>query len=105
MRFLQLSPQAQPYYEQLAQRRMNPRHHIRKIVALSEIYGVEAVARAMADAFTLQAFSSEYITNLLEQRARKPQEPGALHLTRREDLLEITLEEPDITLYDRSQPA
>jgi hypothetical protein len=59
----------------------------------------------MADAFTLQAFSSEYITNLLEQRARKPQEPGVLHLTRREDLLEITLEEPDITLYDRSQPA
>ena len=105
MRFLQLSPKAQAYYEQLAQRRMNTRHHIRKIVALSEIYGVEAVARAMADAFTLQAFSSEYITNLLEQRTRKPQEPGALHLTRREDLLEITLEAPDITLYDRSQPA
>ena len=104
MQFLQLSPKAQAYYDQLAQRRMNPRHHIRKIVALSEIYGVEAVARAMADAFALQAFSSEYIANLLEQRARKLPEPGALHLTRREDLLDITLEQPDINLYDRSLP-
>ncbi|AOY57289.1 IS21 family transposase [Desulfococcus multivorans] len=102
MQFLQISPKAQAYYDQLAHRRMNPRHHIRKIVALSEIYGVEAVARAMTDAFALQAFSSEYIANLLEQRARKLPEPGALHLTRREDLLDITLEQPDINLYDRT---
>lgn len=104
MQFLQISPKAQAYYEQLVQRRMNAHHHIRKIVALSEIYGAEAVARAMEDAFVLQAFSCEYIANLLEQRSRKLPEPGALHLTRREDLLDITLEQPDINLYDRSLP-
>jgi transposase len=104
MRFLQISKQAQSYYDQLAQRRMNPHHHVRKIVALSEIYGTEAVARAMEDAFALQAFSCEYIANLLEQRSRKLPEPGALHLTRREDLLDITIEQPDINLYDRSLP-
>jgi transposase len=104
MQFLQISPKAQAYYEQLVQRRMNSQHHIRKIVALREIYGEAAVARTMEDAFALQAFSCEYIANLLEQRSRKLPEPGALHLTRREDLLDITIEQPDISLYDRSLP-
>jgi transposase len=65
MRFLTLSPKAEQYYCQLEQRRMNPYHHVRKIVALSEIYSPEAVARAMEDAFVFEAFSCEYIANLL----------------------------------------
>ncbi len=98
-RFLLLSPHAEQYWQQLADRRMNPQHHIRKIVALSEIYGPEAVGRAILDAFHFQAFSSEYIANILEQRARLLPEPGALHLTRREDLLELTIEQPDLSIY------
>ena len=78
---------------------MNPLHHLRKIVALSEIHGVGAVARALEDAFEFQAFSCEYIANLLEQRNRILPEPGALHLTRREDLLNITVEPPDMNVY------
>jgi transposase len=98
-RFLALSPQAEAYYQALAQRRLNPRHHVQKIVALSEIYGTEAVARAMADAFVFQAFSCEYIANVLESRARLRPEPGALHLTRRQDLLDLDLPEPDLSAY------
>jgi len=101
MRFLALSPKAEQYYRRLEQRRMNPHHHVRKIVALSEIYDPDAVARAMEDAFTFEAFSSEYITNLLEQRSRCLPEPGALHLTRREDLLQIKVDQPDLTIYER----
>jgi len=101
MRFLTLSPKAELYYRKLAQRRMNPAHHVRKIVALSEIYGVDAVARAMNDAFVFEAFSCEYIANLLEQRARRLPEAGALHLTRREDLLDIAVEHPDLSIYER----
>lgn len=78
---------------------MNPMHHVRKIVALSEIYSSELVARAMEDAFHFQAFSSEYVANILEQRSRILPEPGALHLTRREDLLELRLDQPDMNLY------
>lgn len=100
LRFLALSPQAHDYYQQLEQRRLNPRHHVQKIVALSEIYGADAVARALADAFTYQAFSCEYIANLLQQRQHPPQEPGALHLTRQQDLLELELPAPDLSLYD-----
>jgi len=98
-RFLTLSPKSQDYYRELENRRMNPLHHLRQIVALSEIYPPEQVARAMEDAFTFQAFSSEYIANLLEQRSRIQAEPGALHLTRREDLLELTVEQPDLSIY------
>jgi hypothetical protein len=102
MRFLTLSPKAELYYRKLAQRRMNPAHHVRKIVALSEIYSVDAVARAMQDAFVFEAFSCDYIANLLEQRGRKLPEPGALHLTRREDLLDITVANPDLSIYEET---
>ena len=72
---------------------------MRKIVALSDIYGHEAVARAMEDAFVYEAFASDYIANLLEQRARFIPEASALHLTRREDLLEVRLPPPDLSIY------
>ncbi len=103
-RFLTLSPKAEAYYQALAQKRLNPRHHVQKIVALSEIYGVERVARAMEDAFTYQAFSCEYIANLLESRQRLLPQPGALHLTRRQDLLDLEMPEPDLSAYEPTTP-
>ncbi len=102
MRFLALSPQADLYYRELEQRRLNPPHHVRKIVALSDIHGQEAVARAMADAMHFGAFAADYIANLLEQRARFTPEASPLHLTRREDLLEIDLQPPDLSLYQET---
>ena len=79
---------------------MNPKHHIRQIVALSEIYSADEMARAMEDAFTFQAFSCEYIANILEQRKHIPKEPGALHLTRRQDLLDMEIPEPNLSIYE-----
>ena len=103
LRFLALSPEAGVYHEQLAERRLNCRHHVQKIVALSEIYPADLVARALEDAHHLGAYSCEYITNLLEQRQRRLPEAGALHLTRPSDLLELELPPPDLTIY-QSQP-
>jgi len=102
MRFLMLSPRTEDYYRQLEQRRINPQHHIVKIVALSEIYSKDEVARAIEDAFILQAFSCEYIANLLEQRARKLPQPGALILTRSQDLLDMDMEQPDMEIYNKT---
>jgi transposase len=99
-RLLALTPKAEPFYQGLQERRLNVLHHVRKIVALSEIYGPEQTARAIVDALEFQAFSCEYIANLLEQRQRLLPEPGALHLTRRQDLLELELPEPNLGLYD-----
>lgn len=100
LQFLRLSPQAQAYHEQLAERRMNTLPHVRKIVALSEIYGSAVVGRAIEDAHALGAHSAEYIINILEQRQRRLPEPGALHLTRQSDLLELELPAPDLSLYE-----
>ena len=101
-RFVSLTARADEYYRELAHRRLNPVHHVRKIVALSETYGADATARALDDAFEYGAFSSDYITNLLEARARSLPEPSALHLTRRADLLELELPQPDLSLYEAS---
>ena len=105
-RLLALTPKAEAFYQALAERRLNVPHHVRKIVALSEIYGPEKTARAIADALEFEAFSCEYIANLLEQRQRLLPEAGALHLTRRADLLELELPEPNLSLYatDCSNP-
>ena len=74
---------------------------MQKILALVEIYGEEKVIRALVDAQEYQAYSCEYIANILEQRQRTLPEPGALHLTRASDLLELELPEPDLSIYDR----
>lgn len=100
MRFLQLSEKSQEYYSQMEQRRMNPLHHIRQIVALSEIYPEQQVRRAIEDAFYFKAFSCDYIANLLEQRSRVVNEPAPLHLTRNSDLLDLTISKPDLSIYD-----
>jgi hypothetical protein len=36
----------------------------------------------------------------LQQRQNPPQEPGALYLTRQQDLLELELPAPDLSVYD-----
>jgi transposase len=105
LRLLNLTSKAEAFYQGLFERRLNAPHHVRKIVALSEIYGPELTARAIQDALEFGAFSSEYIANLLEQRKRLLPEPGALHLTRRQDLLELELPEPNLGLYAGDDPA
>lgn len=105
LRLLSLTPRAEAFYQGLADRRLNVLHHVRKIVALSEIYGPEMTARAITDALEFGAFSCEYIANLLEQRQRRLPEPGALHLTRRQDLLDLELPEPNLGLYGTEEPS
>ena len=100
LRFLALSPDAQAYYDGLEQRRLNARHHLRKILALAEIYSADLVARAIADGLAFQAFSAEYIANILEARLRALPEAGPLQLTRRHDLLDIDIAPPDLNAYE-----
>src|SRR5262249_62373065 len=100
LRFLALSPDAQAYSDALEQKRLNPRHHVRKILALAEVYPADSIARAIADGLAFAAFTAEYIANILESRARALPEPGPLQLTRGIDLLDIDIPPPDLTVYD-----
>lgn len=102
VQFLAISPRAQSYREGLQAKRVNARVHLRKIVALADLHGKEAVARALDDGLELHAFSAEYIAHILSARRRIGEEPAALQLTRRADLLELELPEPDLSIYDRN---
>jgi len=101
--FLALSPRAQLYLEGLEAKQLNERVHLRKILALAELHGKDAVTRALDDGLELHAFSAEYIANILGARRRIAPEPAALQLTRRCDLLELEIPEPDLSIYDRNQ--
>lgn len=103
VQFLALSPRAAAYAQGLEAKRANARPHIRKIVALAEMHGRQAVARAIDDGLDLQAFSAEYIANIVAARQRNAPQPAALLLTRRADLLELQMSEPDLSVYDRQQ--
>lgn len=98
--FLALSSQAEAYARKLEEKRLNTIHHVQKIVALSEIYGPEKVDRALQDALAFEAYGCEYIANLLEQRERPGGPSTALHLTRRQDLLDLELPPADLTPYE-----
>ena len=100
--FYSLSPQAEHYHQQLSARSLNARVHINKIVALADIYGADKVALAIDDAIASEAFASQYIENILQQRERHTPQPGPLHLTRRSDLLDLELSPADLSLYDKT---
>ena len=100
VQFQTISPRAQAYREGLEATRVDARAHLRRIVALVEMHGKEAVARALDDGLEFKAFSAEYIAHMLMARRRIGTEPGALQLTRGADLLELELPEPDLSIYD-----
>lgn len=98
-RFLALGSHAEPYLGALRERRPDWRSHLRRINALAEVHGRDQVARLLADACENHAFGAEYVLNILAARQRALPEPGPLHVTRREDLLELDLPEPDLDVY------
>jgi transposase len=103
--FLSLGPQADLYARKLQEKRLNASHHIQKIVALNQIYGADKVARALDDALQFEAYGCEYIANILEQQERQPIVPSPLHLTRRQDLLDLDLPAADLNLYEIKSPS
>ena len=97
--FLALGSAARAYLDGLREKRPGWRGHLDRINALAEIHGRDEVARLLADALEHHAFSSEYVLNILEARKRPRLEPGPLHVTRRKDLLELKIPEPDLGVY------
>lgn len=98
-RFLSLGTAADAYLTALQEKRPDWRGHVRRINALAEAHGRDRVARLLMDAHEHNAFSSEYVLNILEARERARPEPGPLHVTRRGDLLELDLPGPDLDIY------
>ena len=102
-RFFTLGSAAEAYLTGLREKRPDWKAHVRRINALSDIHGRDEVARLLDDALEHRAFSSEYVLNILQARQRALPEPGPLHVTRRQDLLELDLPEPDLDIYGKDQ--
>ena len=98
--FLAMSPHAENYARRLEEKRLNAPHHIQRIVALSEIYGPQKVDQALGHALSFEAIGCEYVANLLEQQERTGVPASALHLTHRQDLLDLELPPADLTPYE-----
>jgi transposase len=102
MDLLKLAPCAERYYQQLQQRRLDSHRHVKKILALAQIYGQPALAHVMQQALAMEAFSAEYLENLLlQQQEPAPPPPAPLHLTRRPELLNLQPLQPDLAIYDQ----
>ena len=103
LRFLSLSPHAQAYYEGLEQRRANaassPAQDRRPERDLRD-RGRRPCNRGRARASTPSAASTSPICWRCAARERPAASP--LHLTRRQDLLEIEIEPPDLSPYERN---
>lgn len=99
--FLKLTSEAEKYYQGIKARRINAAEHIRKIMSLAQIYDHNDICRAISDAIEYNAYSSDYIENLLEQRKRLTPEAAPIHLTRNSDLLDIDFKQPDMNIYER----
>lgn len=103
MDLLKLAPCAELDYQQLQQRRLDSHRHVKKILALAQIYGRPALAEVMQEALALEAFSAEYLENLLRQRQEPLPPPAApLHRTRRPELLQLPPVQPDLSIYDQN---
>lgn len=98
--FLRLDPRAPEFYDGLQLRRLKSSIHLRKILALAQVYGEEMTAQAIADACDMQVYGSDYVQNMLECRSRHMPEPGPLHVTHKRDMLDLRIEQPDMSIYD-----
>lgn len=99
--FLRLSPRAEDYYNGLKEKRLNAIPHIRKIMALLDVFGREKLVRALEDALEWKAFSCEYIHNYLAAEQRKLPGPSPLKLTRKQDYLELDFKQQDLGIYNK----
>ena len=100
--FLTLGTEAQNYLDGLKEKRIDYRAHVRQINTQIQIFGRDAVARAIADAHEPHAYAADYVLNILNARKRMTTTPSSpISLTRNADLLNLKLPEPNLNAYDK----
>jgi len=99
-KFYSMGAIAEKYDKGLNDKRTNPKRHIRKIMALIDIYGADEVKKAMEDTSVLEVFSADAILNLIEMRNRFLPEPSPIQLSRKTDCLDIEIQEVDLDIYN-----
>lgn len=99
-KFYSMGDIAEKYEKGLNAKRIDPKRHIRGIMGLVDRYGMEEVKKAMEDSCEVEVFSSDAVLNLIEMRHRHLPEPGAVHLSRKTDCLDIEIPTVDLDIYN-----
>ena len=96
-----LGEEAQAFQLALSKLPVRPTVHLRRIVSLIELYGREAVLRAMRVAIEYQTIDAAYVEAIVLQERRKASLPSPLPLQpKRKDLIQLELDIPDPGRYD-----
>lgn len=96
---LNLGGAAPEYLARLRDKMPNWLSHAERILVLEQAYGRDQAERALRDALEAEAFGAEYIRNLLEVRAAPIARPSPLSCLRGDDILKLSLPEPDLSQY------
>jgi transposase len=95
---LKLSHQSEAFYGILSSRSLSPIQELRQLYALGQLYERTDIAQAIEDALQLQVCNAAYVRNILEQKER--QQMGPLHISHKTDALKISLESPNLNIYE-----
>ncbi len=103
-RFLALGPGAEDYLHGLARAEIALYRHLRRLLALSDRYGREAVRAALVHAASYGAYGADYVERIvqLERRRGGAEDSGPLDLSRTPDLEGVSLPPIDLEAYDRA---
>lgn len=102
--FQDLSPEAKKYLSGLVRSERNVAHHLSKILGLLKVYGKTEVLQALDHALRFNAFGYEYIHHIIlnQRRMRGLKEIcGKVQSKTRPELMDTTIEERDLRLYDQ----
>jgi transposase len=94
---------ARQFHLELKSRPVKTSVHLRRLLKLAQLYGVQEVVAALARASQLGTYDAAYVENLLlaERRRRQLPTPTLPTPQRRELIDEIQLDPSDPALYDR----
>jgi len=97
-----LGKEAREFQLALSKRPVRPAVHLKRIVALVNLYGRETVLQAMRLAIEYQTIDAAYVEAIVLQERRKASLPSPMPLLpKRKDLIQLELDIPDPSRYDR----
>ena len=100
--FAALGEAATEFYLQLCQRPVRPVVHLRRIMELLRLYGRESIVAAIAKAVQYQTCDAAYVETLIHQERRKLSLPSPTAVQpKRQELMDLELDVPDLSHYDR----
>ena len=95
---LRLSHKAEAFYNKMSARSLKPIPELRQLYALGQCYTHDEIAQAVEDALGFDACNAAYVRNILEQKELN--QVGPLHVPHKNDALKITLDRPNINIYE-----